>query len=183
MSILSEIFDHNRKFVASREYEKFSTDQYPNKRILVVTCMDTRLVELLPAAMNLRQGDVKVLKTAGAIVAHPFGGIMRSILVAVYQLDVQEIAVVGHHGCGMTGMNCDTILSAARKRGIDESVIQSLQYAGIDLERWLRGFATPADGVRQSVKTIRTHPLLPKNLPVHGLLISPETGALEKVEE
>ncbi len=182
MSILNEIFEDNRRFVASKEYEKFSTDQWPNKHILVVTCMDTRLVELLPAAMNLRQGDVKVLKTAGAIVAHPFGGIMRSILVAVYQLDVQEIAVVGHHGCGMTGMNCETILSAARKHGIEESVIRSLQHSGIDLDRWLQGFATPADGVRQSVKTIRTHPLLPKDVLVHGLLISPETGELERVE-
>src|SRR5438132_11806411 len=182
MSILSEILDHNRRFVARQEYEKFSTDPLPSKRLVVVTCMDTRLVELLPAAMNLRQGDAKLLKTAGAIVAHPFGGIMRSILVAVYQLGAQEIAVVGHHGCGMTGLNCGTILDAARKRGIDDSVITTLQHAGIDLARWLQGFATPVDGVRQSVQTIRTHPLLPKDVLVHGLLISPETGELEIVE-
>jgi carbonic anhydrase len=144
--------------------------------------MDTRLVELLPAAMNLRQGDAKVLKTAGAIVAHPFGGIMRSILVAVYQLGAQEIAVVGHHGCGMTGLSCGAILDAARERGIENSVIETLEHAGINLNRWLQGFATPAEGVRQSVQTIRTHPLLPKDVLVHGLLISPETGALEIVE-
>jgi carbonic anhydrase len=183
MSILKEILEHNRKFVASHEYEKYETDRFPNKKIVVVTCMDTRLVELLPAAMNLRQGDMKLLKTAGAIVAHPFGGIMRSILVAVYQLGAQEIAVVGHHGCGMTGLSCDAILDAARQRGIDESVIETLQHAGIDMDRWLQGFATPADGVRQSVRTIREHPLLPKDILVHGLLISPETGALELVED
>src|SRR5689334_774201 len=150
MSILQEILEHNQKFVANREYEKYETDRFPNKKIIVVTCMDTRLVELLPAAMNLRQGDAKVLKTAGAIVAHPFGGIMRSILVAVYQLGAQEIAVVGHHGCGMTGLNYQTILAAAKERGINDSVIETLQHAGIDLDRWLQGFETPADGVRQS---------------------------------
>jgi carbonic anhydrase len=182
MSILSEILEHNRAFVANKDYEKFATDRFPNKKIIVVTCMDTRLVELLPAAMNLRQGDAKVLKTAGAIVAHPFGGIMRSILVAVYQLGACEIAVVGHHGCGMTNLSCQEILDAARGRGIDESVIQTIQHAGIDLDKWLQGFATPAEGVRQSVKTIRTHPLLPKEVLVHGLLISPETGELEIVE-
>jgi carbonic anhydrase len=182
MSILAEILEHNRRFVANGEYKQFETDAFPNKRIVIVTCMDTRLVELLPAAMNLRQGDAKVLKTAGAIVAHPFGGIMRSILVAVYQLGAQEIAVVGHHGCGMTGMNCQTILDAARQRGIDESVIGTLQHAGIDLNRWLEGFSTPIEGVRKSVQTIRSHPLLPKDVLVHGLIISPETGALEVVE-
>ena len=182
MSILSEILEHNRHFVAGKEYEKFATDRFPNKKIVVVTCMDTRLVELLPAAMNLRQGDAKVLKTAGAIVAHPFGGIMRSILVAVYQLGAQEIAVVGHHGCGMTGLNCGMILDAARQRGVEESVINTLRHAGIDMDRWLEGFATPAEGVKQSVRTIREHPLLPKDIVVHGLLISPETGKLEIVD-
>lgn len=181
MSILTDILQHNRRFVEDKQYEQFATDRFPNKKIIVVTCMDTRLVELLPAAMNLRQGDAKVLKTAGAIVAHPFGGIMRSILVAVYQLGACEVAVVGHHGCGMTGLSCGTILDAAKERGIEDSVIETLQHAGIDLDRWLQGFATPAEGVRQSVKTIRTHPLLPKDVLVHGLLISPETGELEVV--
>ena len=64
MSILSEILQHNRQFVARKDYEKFSTDRFPNKKIIVVTCMDTRLVELLPRAMDLRQGDAKVIKTA-----------------------------------------------------------------------------------------------------------------------
>jgi carbonic anhydrase len=182
VSILPEILEHNRRFVAEREYQQFATDRWPNKRIVVVTCMDTRLVELLPAAMNLRQGDAKVLKTAGAIVAHPFGSIMRSILVAVYQLDAREIAVVGHHDCGMTNLNADAVLAAARERGVDERVIATIANSGIDLGRWLSGFATPADGVRQSVATIRNHPLLPRDVPVHGLLISPETGALDVVE-
>src|SRR5262245_35621815 len=183
MSILAEVLEHNRRFVAGKQYEPFATDRFPNKKFVVVTCMDTRLVELLPAAMDLRQGDVKVLKTAGAIVTHPFGGIMRSILVAVYQLGAQEIAVVGHHDCGMINLNCSEILKRAGERGIDEKVITTLRHGGIDLERWLTGFANVSDGVKQSVSVIRNHPLLPKDVLVHGLLISPETGALEVVEE
>ena len=66
--------------------------------------------------------------------------VLGSILVAVYQLGAQEIAVVGHHGCGMTGLNCGTILDAARKRGIDDSVITTLQHAGIDLARLRRHY-------------------------------------------
>lgn len=62
--------------------------------------MDTRLVELLPHALNLRNGDVKIVKNAGALVSHPFGSIMRSILVAVYELQADEVCVIGHHDCG-----------------------------------------------------------------------------------
>ncbi|MGH7175752.1 MAG: beta-class carbonic anhydrase [Tepidisphaeraceae bacterium] len=183
MSILAQILEHNRRFVADRGYEQFETDRFPNKKIVIVTCMDTRLVELLPAAMDLRQGDAKVLKTAGAIVSHPYGSIMRSILIAVYQLGAQEVAVVGHHDCGMTQMSSGRILDAARERGIGEDVITRLRDQGVDLPGWLRGFEDVRAAVAQSVHTIRTHPLLPRDVLVHGLIISPETGELEVVEE
>ena len=183
MSTLPEILDHNRRFVESGEYESLPrTDRFPDKKLVVVACMDTRLSELLPRAMNLRQGDAKILKTAGAIVSHPFGGIMRSILVAVYELDAREIAVVGHHDCGMSNLNCDRILAKAVARGIDANVVQTLRHAGIDLDRWLSGFADVSDAVKQSVNTIRQHPLLPRDILVHGLLIHPETGKLEVID-
>ena len=54
--MIDEILAYNRRFVAEKGYERFITDKYPNKRIAIVTCMDTRLVELLPAALGLRNG-------------------------------------------------------------------------------------------------------------------------------
>src|SRR5438067_7146082 len=101
MSLITDILDHNQTFVQNKEYEPFRTDRFPDKKLVVLTCMDTRLVELLPRAMNLRNGDAKVIKNAGAIVSHPFGSVMRSMLVAVYDLMAAEVAVVGHYGCGM----------------------------------------------------------------------------------
>src|SRR3712207_9294072 len=82
--------------------------------------MDTRLIELLPRAMDVRQGDVKLIKNAGAIVTHPFGSVMRSILVAVYELNAAEVSVVGHYQCGMAGLSCGRILDKAGRRGGSE---------------------------------------------------------------
>jgi carbonic anhydrase len=182
MSILSEVLVHNSRFVVNKKFIPYETDRFPNKKIVIVTCMDTRLIELLPAATNLRQGDAIVLKTAGAVVAHPFGGVMRSILVAVYQLKAEEVVVIGHHDCGMIGMSGDRILEAARARGVEERVIQTLRHGGVDFDHWLQGFSDVRDSVRNSVRLIRDHPLLPGNVLVHGLVISPESGALEIVE-
>jgi carbonic anhydrase len=182
MSLISEILDHNQHFVDSREYEAFRTDRFPNKKLVVVTCMDTRLVELLPKAMNFRNGDVKMIKVAGAVVAHPFGSVMRSILIAVYQLDAQEIAVVGHHGCGMANLDGRGILDKAKSAGVSDEIINTLGHAGIDLDRWLTGFENVEDGVKSSVEMIRNHPLLPRRgLPVHGLMMDSETGRLDLV--
>ena len=121
MSILSEIQEHNVRFVERREYEPFLTDAFPDKKLVVLTCMDTRLVELLPRAMNIRNGDAKIIKNAGAIVSHPFGSVMRSLLVAVYELNAVEVAVVGHYGCGMTKLSCDRVLQKAVARGVSPS--------------------------------------------------------------
>jgi carbonic anhydrase len=179
MSTLSEILEHNGQFVERREYEPFRTTVFPDKKLVVLTCMDTRLVELLPRAMNLRNGDAKVIKNAGAIVSHPFGSVMRSVLVAVYELLAGEVAVVGHYGCGMTGLSCQRVLDKAIMRGVDPATVETLENAGINLQSWLTGFESPEDGVRKSVNVIRLHPLLPKDVPVHGLIMDPETGRLD----
>src|ERR1043166_2367704 len=123
MSIITEILTHNREFTARGEYEAFLTAQFPTKRLVVLSCMDTRLVELLPRAMGFRNGDVKLVKNAGAIVSHPFGSVMRSIILAIYELHAEEVIVVGHTGCGMTVLSCDRVLDKARARGVSEEVL------------------------------------------------------------
>jgi carbonic anhydrase len=179
MSLLSEIMQHNAEFVSRKGYEPFRTTNLPDKKMVIVSCMDTRLIELLPHAMNIKNGDVKVIKNAGAIVSHPYGSVMRSILVAVYNLGAQEVAVIGHHGCGMAGMNCGKVIEAAKARGISEDVFNAVRSSGVDLDGWLTGFADVGDGVRESVKRVKNHPLLPDDVPVHGLVIDPDTGKLD----
>lgn len=61
------------------------------EKIAIITCMDTRLTELLPQALNIKNGDAKIIKNAGGNIVHPFGSAMRSIIVAVYSLEVEEV--------------------------------------------------------------------------------------------
>ncbi len=181
MQLLHQILDSNKLFVENKGYEKYQTTKFPNKHLIVLSCMDTRLVELLPRAMNLRNGDFKHIKNAGAIVSHPFGSIMRSILVAIYELKAAEICVVGHYDCGMSSINPDLLLQKFEEQGIPKETIEILENAGIDLRAWLQGFNHPADGVKNSVAMIKNHPLLPKGIPVHGLIMDPQTGKLDLV--
>lgn len=181
MSELDEILAHNAAFVRNREYETYTTDKYPNRQLAVLTCMDTRLIELLPAALGLRNGDAKIIKNAGAMVTHPFGSVMRSLLVAVYQMHVCEILVVGHGDCGMQHMDAEPILRQAREAGVTEEALATLQNAGIDLDRWLAGFDSVEASVQRTVEIIEKHPLMPPAFPVHGLIIDPHTGALRVI--
>jgi carbonic anhydrase len=179
--LLDEIMNHNKAFVENKDYEQYQTSKLPNKKLVVVSCMDTRLTELLPQAMNLKNGDAKILKTAGAVVSHPFGSIMRSIIVAIYELNAHEVCVVGHHDCGMSHLNTVETKRKMVERGIPEQTLSTLEYAGMKVDNWLYGFDSVVENVRQSVGVIRNHPLIPKDVPVHGLVIEPHTGTLEIV--
>ena len=181
MSLLTDILDFNEQFVKNKEYEKYRTDKFPQKKMIIISCMDTRLVELLPKSMNIRNGDTKNLKTAGAIVSHPFGSVMRSIVVAVYQLKADEIFVIPHHDCGMSAVNPDEVIAQMIERDIPKETISIIEISGIDFQKWLHGFDDVYDSLKHSVNTIKNHPLIPKTVPVHGLIIAPDTGKLEVV--
>ena len=181
MPKIPDLLRHNRAFVRKKGYRDFVTDRFPDKRMVILTCMDTRLTELLPKALNLRNGDAKIIKNAGAIVSHPFGSVMRSILVAVYNLKADTILVIGHHNCGMTGLKAGTILKQAPKQGVRKKDIEAISRLGVNLEEWLTGFRNVRTAVKQSVMIIKTHPLLPPKVKVHGFIMHPKTGKLEKI--
>ncbi|RAP78190.1 beta-class carbonic anhydrase [Paenibacillus montanisoli] len=181
MNKLKDILAFNEQFVANRDYEKYLTDRFPDKKMVIVTCMDARLTELLPKALNLRNGDAKIIKNAGAIVTQPFGNIMRSILIALYELGADEVVVIGHHECGMTGINPEVVIEHMLDSGVSQETVRTLRNSGMHLERWLTGFDNVHDSVERSVGIIKNHPLLPPNTPVHGLIIDPQTGKLDLV--
>lgn len=176
--MIDEILKFNREFVAAKGYERFETSKYPDKRIAIVTCMDTRLVELLPAALGFKNGDVKIIKNAGGTITNPFDSTMRSLLVAVYELGVEEVMVIGHTGCGVQGMDAEEMLSLMRGRGIDDERISLMRHCGIDLNGWLHGFSDSEEAVRETVDLIRNHPLMARDIRVAGYIIDSRTGAL-----
>lgn len=182
MRLLDSMLEYNKYFVKFKEYQKYKTeDKYPAKRVVMFTCMDTRLVELSTKSLNLAPGDVKVVKNAGAILTHPFGSIMRSLIIAVYMLKADEIIVMGHHDCGMQSIDTSLILEKMQERGISGETLDVLQYSGINLNKWLHGFDDVFESVSHDVDMIMNHPLMPKGILVHGLVINPEDGKVEVV--
>ncbi|PLR98249.1 beta-class carbonic anhydrase [Bacillus sp. T33-2] len=183
MSLLEEMLKFNEQFVSEEKYKQYVTSKFPNKRMVILTCMDTRLLELLPKALNVANGDVKIVKNAGALVVHPFGSIMRSILVAVYQLQAEEVFVIGHHDCGMSSIKPDDVKAEMIRRGVKDEVFDTLTHSGINITDWLHGFDNVSDSVAHSAELIRNHPLMPDDVPVHGLVIDPATGKLDLVTD
>ena len=200
--MIDQIIDFNKSFVEQKGYEKYLTDKYPDKggtrdvdnivggyQLAVLeswcsplSCMDTRLTELLPAALGLKNGDAKIIKNAGGLVISAFDSAMRSLIVAIYELGVQEIMVVAHSHCGACHMSYDHFHHEMIARGVTDETLDTIRKCGINLDHWLEGFKDTPESVRKTVETIKTHPLVPKDIVVRGFIIDSETGALEEIQ-
>ena len=179
MSNIDDVLAFNREYVASKGYEKHITDKFPDKKLAVLSCMDTRLSVLLQEALGLKNGDAKIIKNAGAVIPSPWDSAMRSLIVAIYELGVTEIMVVAHTTCGACHMSFHHFEEEMLGRGIPES---ELHRSDIDLNSWLEGFHDTEKSVRNTVAAIVNHPLIPSDVTVRGFVIDSVTGELAEVK-
>lgn len=179
--MIEEILAYNKQFVADKGYEKYATSKYPDKKLAILTCMDTRLTEMLPAALGLKNGDAKIIKNAGGVVATPFGSVIRSLLVAIIELGVEEVMVIGHTDCGVQHIDSEMMIGHMKARGVPQESIDLMRYCGIDFEKWLSGFDTVEQSVEDTVDLIRNHPLIPADVKIGGYVIDTETGELHVI--
>ncbi len=162
MSIRDEILEANRRHAT--EHGTHELPMPPARRFVVVTCMDARID---PARiLGLAEGDAHVLRNAGAIVNED---VLRSLVISHWLQDTQEVLVIGHTGCGMTGFtNERSARGSAEETGADAS--------GIDFEP----FADLEESVRASVARIPESPFLP-GVAASGWVYDVGTGALREV--
>lgn len=179
--MIDQILSYNKRFVAEKGYEPFITSGQPDMKLAIVSCMDTRLTKLLPNALGLRNGDAKIIKVAGGTILTPYDSVMRSLLVAIYELGCQEVMIIHHSGCGACNMNADHFLHLMRERGITDEAIKEAEQQ-INLNEYLDGFHDTEASVRRTVNTVQQHPLVPKDIIVRGFIIDSRTGELTLVD-
>ena len=180
--MIEEIREFNKSFVKDEKYQSYITSKYPDKKIAILSCMDTRLTELLPAALGLKNGDVKIIKNAGATITQPFGSAVRSLLIAIYELGVEEILIIGHTDCGVQHMDSQSLIEKMKQKGIAQQTLDMMDYCGIDFASWLSGFEDVDTSVREAVELLRNHPLVPKDVAIYGFVMDTYTGAMRRIE-
>lgn len=179
--MIDSILEYNRQFVESKAYEPFITDKYPEKKLAVLTCMDTRLTELLPKALGLRNGDAKIIKNAGGLILSEKDSAIRSLLVAIYELGVNEVMVVHHSTCGACHMSYEEFKPHMLERGVSQEILSEWEEKK-GVEEWLEGFHDTENSVRKTVAAVENHPLVPKDVVVRGFIIDSVTGELTEVK-
>ncbi|MBI5657136.1 MAG: carbonic anhydrase [Geobacter sp.] len=162
MKLLDKILAANSTFVKPGAFPPLPKD--PKQQFAIFTCMDTRLVEFLEPAMGIKRGDAKVIKNAGNTLVDPLhGGVIRSLVAAIFTLG-----------------SVDAVALKKRMvaRGIPAATIDELVP---DLAQWLGTFGCPEENVSDVVAKIRRNPLIPQDVPIHGLIFCPTDGHLDVI--
>lgn len=179
--MIDQLIKNNQAFVACKDYEKHITDGLPSGKTLVLTCMDTRLSVMLPEALGIKNGELKIVKVAGGVILDDYDAVMRSILVGIYELGIEEIMVIHHTDCGAGKMNGHHMEQLISQRIPKEKVALAEQH--VDISTWLNGFGDTEQSVEATVARIKNHPLVPDDIIVRGFIIDSVTGALEEIKK
>lgn len=178
MRILEQMLLVNREFFnkASTEAVQSITSAIPSRQLAIFTCMDTRLVNFLLPAIGIKRGEAKVIQNAGNTLTGPLCGTIRSLIVSIFELGVREITVIGHLDCGMAKLDAHGLFEKMISRGISREAIKMVKK---ELEDWVDHFHDPVENVIEVVGKIRDNPLIPRDVPVHGLLFDPQSGQVD----
>jgi carbonic anhydrase len=159
MSVVAEVNAANERYASG--FGKGGLPMPPGRRFAVVTCMDARLD---PAGfLGLDEGDAHVIRNAGGLVNDET---IRSLLISHHLLGTEEALVIGHTDCGMLTFTNDDV---HEQLGPESESID------------FQPFPDVAERVRQSVETIRSHPLLPDSFGATGFVYDVRTGRIDQV--
>ncbi|WP_026582238.1 carbonic anhydrase [Bacillus sp. J33] len=156
-----------------------------NKKALFLTDIEDGLAPIIQEVTNIRSENMLTIKSYGTDISHPYGDIMRSVIIAIYQENVEEIFVIGTKGKRNSKVNVLTQLEAMKDK------IQTLDYlfqnsrpefSGGTLDEWLNGKENGSGSIEKSVDIIRHHPLVPSYVKVRGLLVNNKDGKFSIVE-
>lgn len=139
-----------------------SLSALPRARLVIVTCMDTRINPL--AIFGLEIGEAHVLRNAGARVTPD---VVRSLIKSINQLEVERIVVMHHTDCGAAKIKIDALRAAVTSAtGNDPE----------DVEFHLIG--DPEVALATDVETIRSCPYFPVGTAVAGMVYDVSTGTV-----
>ena len=164
MSTIDETVKANKAY--AEKFELGNLPIPPARKLAIVACMDARIT--VEQALGLKTGDAHIIRNAGGIVTED---VIRSIIISHHLLGTQEFMVINHTDCGMLTFKDDELKSQLREKTQTTAAAPETFHAFPDLER----------NVKEQVEKIKSHPWIPKDVPVRGFIYNVQEGRLQEV--
>lgn len=178
-SILEEVLSANEGYVSDFG-DKANLPMPPGRHFAILTCMDARLDPAKYAGLS--EGDAHVIRNAGGRASDDA---IRSLVISYKLLGTREWFVIHHTDCGMETFTDEIMRNL---------LASSLKTASVDETGWHDSGEGPGStegeyidwltivnnekSVVADVKRIRSHPLVPANIPIYGYIYDVKSGRL-----
>jgi carbonic anhydrase len=164
MSIIDEIIAANEIYARTHELRRLTPR--PERKLAVLTCMDTRLSI---RTLGLKTGDAHILRNAGGIVTEDA---LRSLVVSHYLLGTEQIMVINHTDCGLMHTSEHDLRTRVENRTGTAVVAPAFFYTFTNVE----------ENVRKQLQKLRTHPWIPNTVEVRGFVYDVTSGLLREIK-
>lgn len=166
MSIIDQVVASNEAY--AQNFTLGHLPMPPARKLAVVACMDARLT--VEQILGLKTGDAHIIRNAGGIVTEDA---VRSLIISHHLLGTQEFVIINHTDCGMLTFKDEELRAKLQQTTGTATVAPVHFHAFSDLE----------ENVRQQIQRVRSHPWVPKEIPVRGFIYDVKTGKLGEVTE
>ncbi len=163
MGVIDEILEANEVYSHTHELRRLTPR--PERKLAILTCMDTRLSI---RTLGLNTGDAHIIRNAGGIVTDDS---LRSLVISHHLLYTEAIMVINHPDCGLMQTTEKDLRTRIQNRTGTAAVAPAIFYA----------FQNIDENVREQLQKLHTHPWIPKEITIRGFVYDVTTGRLREV--
>jgi carbonic anhydrase len=164
MSVIDEVLAANELYARTHELRKLTPR--PERKLAVLTCMDTRLQTV---TLGLKGQDAHIIRNAGGIVTDDS---LRSLLVSHYLLGTEEFMVINHTDCGLMHTTEEDLRNRIQNRTGTAAIAPAFFFAFQNIE----------ENVRHQLQKLRTHPWIPEKVIIRGFVYDVASGLLREIK-
>ena len=165
MSTTDDLLRANERYAQS--FKLGHLPMPPARKVAVLACMDARLT--VEQFLGLQTGEAHIIRNAGGIATDDA---LRSLIISHHLLGTQEFIIINHTDCGMLTFKDEDLFTRLEKQTGTAVVAPLYFHAFSDLE----------NNVRRQIERVRSHPWVPKQIPVRGFIYDVKTGKLREVQ-
>jgi len=164
MSTTDELLKANEGYAYS--FKLGHLPALPARRLAVVACMDARIT--VEHILGLETGDAHIIRNAGAIATEDA---LRSLILSHHLMGTEEFIILSHTDCGMLTFKDEELRDRLEKQTGVAAFAPAHFHAFSDLE----------SNLRRQIERVRSHPWVPRHVPVRGFIYDVKTGRLHEV--
>lgn len=133
---------------------------------------------------NVQRENMLTIRSYYSVIAHPYEDIVRSVIIAIYQENVEEIFVVGIEDKETSSVNLQTQRDFTKDNIELDYLFKNCmpEFSNGTLNEWLIRQENVSENIEKSIDAILHLPLVPPDVKVHGFMID-KTGGKETVVE